>query len=50
MSRKAKLADHEDVHRSPERLRHFVRDRDAAPGKGENDQVGAVNEVLEPGG
>jgi hypothetical protein len=48
MSRKSKFPDHEHVHRRTECPRHFVRDRDAAPGEREDYQVGAVGEMVEP--
>ncbi len=47
MSRHAKLADHEHVHRSPKRPRDFESDRDAAPGKGQHHQIGSAGEMLQ---
>ena len=47
MSRHAKLADHEHVHRSPKGPRDFESDRHTAPGKGQHHQVGSVGEMLQ---
>ena len=47
MSRHAKLADHEHVHRGPKGPRDFESDRYTAPGKGKHHEVGSVGEMLQ---
>jgi hypothetical protein len=47
MSRHSKLANHEHVHRSAKRLRHFDGDRYTSTGKGQHHQVGVAGELLQ---
>ena len=48
--RRAELADEQHVQRRRERARHLRRDRHAAAGEAEDDDVGAVGVGGEPGG